>query len=111
MRQLVALGTRMSCTTGVWQRHVVGHKLVGKVDLECVEALLTCQEATRRSNCESCCRMRIGRPGTVDARGVAMSRTQFGSARVQHAASTRGTGDEECRRCRREAKEKVAPVD
>ena len=78
MRQLVALGTRTSWTTEIWRCH----RVAGKVVLECVEALLMCQEATRGADDESCDRMRIGRPCTVDAWGVVVNGTQFGSVRV-----------------------------
>ena len=77
MRQLVALGTRTSWTTGIWR------SIAGKVVLECVKALLMCQETTRGADDESCGRMRIGRPCTVDAWGAVVNRTQFGSVRVQ----------------------------
>ena len=76
MRQLVALGTRTSWTTGIWR------SVAGKVVLECVKALLMCQETTRGADDESCGRMRIGRPCTVDAWGAVVNRTQFGSVRV-----------------------------
>ena len=87
MRQLVALGTMMSWATGI-QR---SHRDAGKVALECVEALLMCQEATRGANDESCSRMRVGMPCTVDAWGVVVNKTQSGSVRVQNDSLKEGS--------------------
>ena len=87
MRQLVAPGTRTSWTMGIWR----SHRIAGKVVLECVKALLMCQETTRGADDESCGRMRIGRPCTVDAWGAVVNGTQFGSVRVQHGSLKEGS--------------------
>ena len=70
---------------------VAGHKVVGKVDLECARALLMCREATRGANCKSCNRMRIGRPRTVDAQGTVLSRTQSGGVGVWNGSLEQGS--------------------